>query len=50
MNTPYLKNNAPVELVEFTRSALEPAHSVVVRACAVDTSSTLAVSTWPRLL
>ena len=50
MNTPYLKNNAPVELVEFTRSALEPAHSVVVRACAGSGKTWLLTSRIIRLL
>ena len=50
MNTPYLKNNAPVELVEFTRSALEPAQSVVVRACAGSGKTWLLTSHIIRLL
>jgi ATP-dependent helicase/nuclease subunit A len=50
MNTPYLKNNAPVGLAEFTRAALEPAHSVVVRACAGSGKTWLLTSRIIRLL
>ena len=49
MNTPYLKNNAPVGLAEFTRAALEPAHSVVVRACAGSGKTWLLISRIIRL-
>ena len=48
--TAYLKNNAPVDLDGFTRAALEPAHSVVVRACAGSGKTWLLTSRIIRLL
>ena len=50
MNTPYLKNNAPVGLAEFTHAALAPAHSLVVRACAGSGKTWLLISRIIRLL
>ena len=57
MNTPlrtevaaFFKNQQAIELEEFTRSALNPAHSVVVRACAGSGKTWLLTSRIIRLL
>ncbi len=48
--SPYLKNNAAVSSDGFTHAALEPAHSVVVRACAGSGKTWLLTSRIIRLL